>query len=59
MNFCSYAIHCQSMDVIIIATMDNNIRKIICILPEDGSTEPKYVAMKRTSSNKGYIKSVV
>jgi hypothetical protein len=31
---------------------------IAVILHEDGSTEPKHVAIKRTSSNKGYIKSV-
>jgi hypothetical protein len=32
----------------------NNFRKIICMLPEGGSTEPKHVAIKRTSSNEGY-----
>jgi hypothetical protein len=31
----------------------NNFRKIICTFPEDGSIEPKHVAMKRISSNKG------
>jgi hypothetical protein len=34
------------------------LEDIICILPEDGSTEPKHVTIKRTSPNKGYIKSV-
>jgi hypothetical protein len=31
----------------------NKVRKIICILPQDGSIEPKHVTIKRTSSNKG------
>jgi hypothetical protein len=30
-----------------------NFHKIVCILPEDGSTELKHVAIKITSSNKG------
>jgi hypothetical protein len=34
----------------------NNFRKIICILPEDGSTEPKHVTIKGTSSYKGLYK---
>jgi hypothetical protein len=36
----------------------NNFRKIKCILLEDGLTEPKHVAIKRTSYKKGCIKSV-
>jgi hypothetical protein len=30
-----------------------NFRKIICIFPEDDSTEPKHAVIKRTSFNKG------
>jgi hypothetical protein len=33
-------------------------RKIICTLPEDGSTGPKHIAIKRTSSNKMKMKIV-